>query len=56
MTPPKLTSRQKKKKETLEANLGGGVKFPVALLPHLPGMETDAKPGLFNFKFMQFTE
>jgi hypothetical protein len=47
-----------KKKETLEANLGNGVKFPVTLtlLLHLPGMEQDAKPELFNFTFTQFTD
>jgi hypothetical protein len=47
-----------KKKETLEANLGNGVKFPVTLtlLLHLPGMEPDAKPELFNFTFTQITD
>jgi len=47
-----------KKKETLEANLGNGVKFPVTLtlLLHLPGMEPDAKPELFNFQFTQFKD
>jgi hypothetical protein len=47
-----------KKKETLEANLGNGVKFPLTLtlLLHLPGMEPDAKPELFNLKFTQFTD
>jgi hypothetical protein len=47
-----------KKKETLEANLDNRVKFPVTLtlLLHLPGMEPDAKPELFNFTFTQFTD
>jgi hypothetical protein len=46
------------KKETLEANLGNGVKFPVNLtqLLHLPGIGPDAKPELFNFKFTEFTD
>ena len=47
-----------KKKETLEANLGNGVKFPVTLtlLLYLPGMEADAKPELFNITFKKFTD
>ncbi len=55
---PKIDLAPGKKKETLEANLGNGVKFPVTLtlLLHLPGMEADAKPELFNFKFTQFTD
>ena len=46
------------KKETLEASLGNGVKFPVTPppLPHLPGMEPDAKPESFHFTFTQFTD
>ena len=38
--------------------MGNGVKFPVTLtlLLHLPGMEPDAKPELFDFTFMQFTD
>jgi hypothetical protein len=45
------------KKETLEANLGNRVKFPVtfALLLNLSSMGSDAKPGLFNIKFVRFT-
>lgn len=55
---PKIDLAPGKKKETLEANLGNGVKFPVTLtlLLHLPGMEPDAKPELFNFTFTQFTD
>jgi hypothetical protein len=55
---PKIDLVPGKKKETLEANLGNGVKFPVTLtmLLHLPGMEPDAKPELFNFNFTQFTD
>src|ERR1700674_3731205 len=43
---PKIDLAPGKKKETLEANLGNGVKFPLPLpiLLHLPGMEPDAKP------------
>ena len=45
-------------KETLEANLGNGVKFTVivTLLLHLSGMEPDAKPELFNLKFRRFAD
>jgi len=55
---PKIDLIPGKKKETLEANLGNGVKFPLTLtlLLHLPGMEPDAKPELFNFSFTQFTD
>jgi hypothetical protein len=55
---PKIDLAPGKKKETLEANLGDGVKFPMTLtlLLHLPGMEPEAKPELFNFKFTQFTD
>jgi hypothetical protein len=55
---PKIDLAPGKKKETLETPLGNGVKFPLALtlLLHLPSMEPDAKPELFNFKFTQFTD
>lgn len=55
---PKIDLAPGKKKETLEASLGNGVKFPVDLtmLLHLPGMEPDARPELFNFTFKQFTD
>lgn len=55
---PKIDLSPGKKKETLEATLDNGVKFPVTLtlLLHLPGMEPDAKPELFNFTFTQFTD
>lgn len=55
---PKIDLAPGKKKETLEANLGDEVKFPVSLtlLLHLPGMAQDAKPELFNFTFTQFTD
>jgi hypothetical protein len=55
---PKIDLTPGKKKETLEASLGNGVKFPVTLtlLLHLPGMDPDAKPELFNFTFLQFTD
>ena len=54
---PKIELAPGKKKETLEANLGGSVKFPAkfTLLLHLPGMAPDAKPELFNFTFTGFT-
>jgi hypothetical protein len=47
-----------KRKETLEATSGDGVKFLVTLtlLLHLPGMEPDAKPELFDLKFTQSTD
>jgi len=55
---PKISLAPGKKKETLEANLGDGPKFPVTftLLLHLPGMAPDAKPELFNFTFTGFTD
>jgi hypothetical protein len=55
---PKTALGQGKKKETMEAELGGEVKFPVAvtLLLHLPGTAPDEKPELFNFTFTQFTD
>jgi hypothetical protein len=55
---PKIDLAPGKKKETLEASLGEGVKFPVSLtlLLHLPGMAPDAKPELFNFMFAGFTD
>ena len=55
---PKIDLAPGKIKEALEASLGEGVKFPVTLtlLLHLPGMEPDAKPELFNFTFTQFTD
>ncbi len=55
---PKIPLGQGKKKETMEASLGGNVKFPVdiTLLMHLPGMPPDAKPELFNFTFDKFTD
>jgi hypothetical protein len=55
---PKITLGPGKKKETMEASLGEGIKFPVAvtLLLHLPGMPPDAKPELFNFTFQKFTD
>ena len=54
----KIDLSPRKKKETLEANLGNGVKFQLTLtlLLHLPGMEPDAKPEVFNFKFTQYTD
>jgi len=55
---PKISLAPGKQTETLEANLGNAVKFPVTitLLLHLPGMKPDAKPELFNFKFTHFTD
>ncbi len=55
---PKIDLAPGKERETLEANLGSGVKFPatITLHLHLPGMKPDAKPELFNFKFTQFTD
>ena len=50
---PRIGRDPAKKKETLEASRGNGVKFtaPASLLAYLLGMEPDAKQGLFNFKF-----
>src|ERR1700686_2469278 len=55
---PKIALVKGKKKETLEAALGEGVKFPIALtvLLRLPEMPPDAKPELFNFSFTKFTD
>jgi hypothetical protein len=55
---PKIALVKGKKKETLEASLGGGVKFPIALTVwlHLPEMPAEAKPELFNFSFTKFTD
>lgn len=55
---PKIPLIPGSKKETLEANLGDRVRFPVAitLQLHLPGMESSAKPELFNFRFAEFTD
>jgi hypothetical protein len=55
---PKIDLVKGKKKETLEAALGEGIKFPIALtvLLHLPEMPPDAKPELFNFSFAKFTD
>jgi hypothetical protein len=54
---PKINLVPGKKAETLVANLGNGVKFPVALtvLLRLPGMSAKSRPELFNFTFKQFT-
>jgi hypothetical protein len=55
---PKIDLAPGNKKETLEANLGNGVKF-VGTLPlplHLPGTGPNAKLELFNFKFTQFAD
>jgi hypothetical protein len=48
---------EEKNKETLEANLGNGVKFAVSLtvLLLLPGTGLDAKPELPNLGFPEFT-
>lgn len=55
---PKISLVPGTKVETLEANLGKGLKFPVALtvLLRLPGMSADSRPELFNFTFTQFTD
>lgn len=55
---PKLQLSQGKKKETMEANLGGAVKLPISLtlLVHFPGMAPDARPELFSFTFTRFTD
>jgi len=47
----KLSHSQEK--ESLEADLAYGVKFTAGITPALPllGMELDAKPELFNFRF-----
>jgi hypothetical protein len=47
--PSDSVHRRAIEKETLEANLGGGVKFAVSLnlLLNLPGMGLDAKSDLF---------
>lgn len=56
-TAPKVPLVAGSRKETLEANLGNRVRFPVAitLQLYLPGMESSAKPELFNFRFTRFT-
>jgi hypothetical protein len=55
---PKIALAPGKKKESMEAGLGGDVKFPVAItmLLHLPGMAPDEKPELFSFTFTRFTD
>lgn len=55
---PKISFAPGKKKETIEANLGDAVKFPIDLtvLLRLPGMSPDSKPELFNFTFAKFTD
>ncbi|HXP80444.1 MAG TPA: hypothetical protein VN976_11105 [Verrucomicrobiae bacterium] len=55
---PQSDLASRKEKETLEADLGNGVKFPVTftLLLNLSGMGSDAKPELFNFTVTQFTD
>jgi hypothetical protein len=55
---PKIALAPGKQMETMEAKLGNGVKFPVALtvLLRLPGMPANSKPELFNFVFKQFTQ
>jgi hypothetical protein len=55
---PKIKLAPGKIAETLEANLGNGLKFPVALtvLLHLPGMAATSRPELFNFIFKEFTQ
>jgi hypothetical protein len=55
---PKISLVPGSKKETLEANLGDRVRFPVSvtLQLHLPGMESSAKPEMFNFRFAAFTD
>jgi hypothetical protein len=57
-TAPKIPLIPGSRKETLEANLGDRVRFPVtiSLQLHLPGMESSAKPEWFNFKFTKFTD
>jgi len=57
-TSPTIPLVPGNKKEMLEASLGDRVKFPVTLTLHLrlPGMESSAKPELFNFKFTKFTD
>jgi hypothetical protein len=55
---PKIPLAPGIRKETLEANLGDRVRFPVTitLQLRLPGMASNAKPELFNFKFIKFTD
>jgi hypothetical protein len=55
---PKIMLVPGKADETLEANLGAGVKFPTALtvLLRLPGMSAGSKPELFSFTFARFTQ
>jgi hypothetical protein len=55
---PKISLTPGKKMETLEANLGNGLKFPVALtvLLRLPGMSAGSRPELYNFTFKQFMD
>ena len=55
---PKIKLAPGKIAETLEANLGDGLKFPVTLtvLLRLPGMAATSRPELFNFIFKEFTQ
>lgn len=55
---PKINLVPGTKVETLEANLGKSLKFPVALtvLLRLPGISADSRPELFNFTFTKFTD
>jgi len=55
---PKIKLAPGKIAEALEANLGNGLKFPVALtvLLRLPGMSATSRPELFNFIFKEFTQ
>ncbi|HWF12810.1 MAG TPA: hypothetical protein VG272_03675 [Candidatus Acidoferrales bacterium] len=57
-TAPKIPLVPGSKKETLEADLSDRVRFPVTitLRLYLPGMESSAKPELFNFRFAGFTD
>jgi hypothetical protein len=54
---PRIDLGSGKKKETLEAILGKGVKFTVSVSPPVPlsGGEPDAKSRLFRFKFKALT-
>jgi hypothetical protein len=56
--PSDSVHRRATEKETLEANLVGGVKFPVSLtlLLNLPSMELDAKSDVFRLTFTGFTD
>ncbi|MBI3895076.1 MAG: hypothetical protein HY313_04015 [Acidobacteria bacterium] len=55
---PEIPLRVVESSETLEADIGKAVDFPITLtlLLKLPGMPSDAKPELFTFLFSHYSE